>query len=299
MSHGASRKRKPDPDWDAQSKREFSYERDDFERARKMIRAKAGVTLADHKHHLVYSRLSKRLRQLGKRTVGEYLDMLESDPTHPEWRDFTSSLTTHLTSFFREAHHFDLLAAYLAAHRGRPIRIWCAAASTGEEPYSIAMTVAESGRSGLQSVAIYASDIDERALGIAEMGIYPAGRVDRVEPARLKRFFLRGTGANSGLVRLRPELRQSVHFFPLNLQHAHWPVEGKFDVIFCRNVMIYFERDDQTRLIERMVSKLAPGGLLFLGHSENAQCMGKRLTMVGKTAYRLVEHAVARLEGVQ
>ena len=299
MSRDASRKRKSDANWEAQPKREFLYAWEDFERARRMIRAKAGVTLADHKHHLVYSRLSKRLRQLGKRSVGEYLDMLEADPQHPEWHDFTSSLTTHLTSFFREPHHFELLAHYLAQHRGRPIRIWCSAASTGEEPYSIAMTVAESYKTSHHAVKIYASDIDERALGVASVGIYPAARVERVDQARLKRFFLQGTGGNVGFVRLRPEIRQSVHFFPLNLQHGHWPVEGKFDVIFCRNVMIYFEREDQTRLVERLLSKLAPGGLLFLGHSENAQCVGKRLSIVGKTAYQLAEHAVARLEGVQ
>ncbi|MBV8657349.1 MAG: chemotaxis protein CheR [Burkholderiales bacterium] len=299
MSGNASRKRKSDANWEAQPKREFVYAWDDFERARRMIRAKAGVTLADHKHHLVYSRLSKRLRQLGKRTVCEYLDMLEADPLHPEWHDFTSSLTTHLTSFFREPHHFDLLAHYLQAHRGRPIRIWSSAASTGEEPYSIAMTVAECYKTGQHTVTIYASDIDERALGVASVGIYPAARVERMAQGRLKRFFLQGTGDNTGLVRLRPEIRQNMHFFPLNLQHAHWPVEGKFDVIFCRNVMIYFEREDQTKLIERLLSKLAPGGLLFLGHSENAQCVGKRLTLIGKTAYQLVERVAARREGVQ
>jgi len=273
--------------WDELERREFAYSRADFERAREMIRTRAGVALADHKHHLVYSRLSKRLRSLGKRSFAEYLDMLARDSEHAEWQHFTSALTTHLTSFFREPHHFELLAQFVAERRGKPLRIWCAAASTGEEPYSIAITVAEVLGRLNHGVSISATDIDTRALGTAEAGIYTHSRVENLSVDRLRKFFQRGVGGNKGKVRVRPELAQTIRFFPLNLQHAHWPLDGHFDAIFCRNVLIYFNRPDQERLIERLTRLLTPDGILFLGHSENAQCMGKRVTLAGKTAYRL------------
>ncbi len=249
---------------------EFSYGADDFERVRSLIHRKAGISLHAGKQAMVYSRLSRRLRELGHRSVREYLDELEAmrgAGTEAQWQDFVNCLTTNLTAFFREDHHFPILAAELVARAGEPIRIWCNAASTGEEPYSIAMTVIEA-LGPAADVRIVGSDIDTRVLAIAERGVYEAG-AKGLDAARLKRHLLRGSGANSGSIMVRPELRRLVEFQTCNLMDAKLSLGAPFDIIFCRNVMIYFDAPTQRAVLERMHRVARPGALLFAGHSEN------------------------------
>ncbi|MDN3576134.1 CheR family methyltransferase [Chitinimonas viridis] len=266
--------------------RDFAYTGTDFQLAREMIRERAGVALAECKQHMVYNRLSKRVRALGLPSITSYLTLLRKDATHPEWEDFTSALTTHLTAFYREPHHFEMLSELLHARGREPSRIWCAAASTGEEPYTIAMTVAEAYGRFDTPVEIVASDIDIRALAHAEQGIYSLERVTKMPLERIRQFFQRGTGKRHGYARVCPELKRMVSFMPCNLLEARWPIAGHFDFIFCRNVLIYFKREDQYTLTARLVSQLKPQGVLFLGHSENPQGSGLILETVGKTAYR-------------
>ncbi len=268
--------------------RDLRFTSADFRRIRTLVYDYAGIALNESKADMAYARLARRLRKLGLSGFGDYLDLLQADPAHPEWQDFINALTTNLTSFFREAHHFDELAAlFTAADPGAPFRVWCAASSTGEEPYSIAITLAEQIRTRGGKVEILASDIDTQVLQIAASGIYPAERLAKMSRTRVERFFLKGCGANEGKVRVRKELRESLRFFQLNLSADSWPELGMFDAIFCRNVMIYFDKPTQARLIERLAALMTPSAKLFLGHSENIQYLTDRLVPSGRTSYRL------------
>jgi chemotaxis protein methyltransferase CheR len=270
--------------------KEFDFTRSDFERVRALIYQRAGISLADSKQEMVYSRLARRLRATGIQSFVRYLDDLEAGRMATEWEAFTNALTTNLTSFFREAHHFPLLAEQLAGLQrrdGKPLTIWCSAASTGEEPYSIAMTACEAFNSLSPPVQIVATDIDTNVLAVGATGVYPMERVDKVGSERLKRFFLKGRGANEGMARVRPELRQLVSFRQLNLLANEWPVEGQFDAIFCRNVMIYFDKDTQRKILARFVPLMKPHALLFAGHSENFLYVSDSLRLRGKTVYEL------------
>jgi chemotaxis protein methyltransferase CheR len=270
--------------------KEFDFTRRDFERVRALIYRRAGISLADSKQEMVYSRLARRLRANGIASFASYLDALEAGRMPAEWESFTNALTTNLTSFFREAHHFPLLAEHALkarAKHGAPLTIWCSASSTGEEPYSIAMTVCEAFDTLTPPVQIIATDIDTNVLATASAGVYPIERVEKMEQARLRRFFLKGKGAQEGLVRVRPELRQLVTFRPLNLLADGWDVKGPFDVIFCRNVMIYFDKATQRKILSRFVPLMKPDALLFAGHSENFLYVSDSLRLRGKTVYEL------------
>jgi chemotaxis protein methyltransferase CheR len=268
---------------------EFAFDGDDFERVRGLIYRRAGINLHAGKQAMVYSRLSRRLRELGHRSFGAYLQWLESArgaQAEQEWQEFVNCLTTNLTSFFREEHHFALLEAALVQRKGEPLRIWCNAASTGEEPYSLAMTVVEAlGADAL--VSILASDIDTRVLGVAEQGIYPADSRG-LSPERLKRHFLRGSGANAGLIRVKPELQRLLAFRLHNLMDDRWSLGDAFDIVFCRNVMIYFDAPTQRGVLERMHRAMRPRGLLFAGHSENFADSRDLFRLRGKTLYERV-----------
>ncbi len=264
--------------------RQFDFRDADFSRVRKMIHAYAGISLGTHKREMVYSRLARRLRALGMQDFGSYLDQLENEPNAAEWEDFVNALTTNLTAFFREAHHFPILADF-AKRRGGPVSVWCCAASTGEEPYSIAMTLVEAlGPRGSAS-SVLATDIDTNVLNRARAGVYPAERVDKMDGERLRRFFLKGRGANEGQVRVRPEIADMVRYETLNLLAPAWQINEQFDVIFCRNVMIYFDKPTQARILERFVPLLKPGGLLFAGHSENFTYISRDFRLRGQTVY--------------
>lgn len=266
--------------------KEFEFTARDFERVRVLIHKRAGIALADSKQEMVYSRLARRLRATGIRSFQAYLDSLESRQDNEEWEAFTNALTTNLTSFFREAHHFPILADHVRGAR-EPLLIWCAASSTGEEPYSIAMTLCEALGSHASQAHVIATDIDTNVLTTAANGVYPIDRVEKMDPERVKRFFLRGKGAQDGLVRVRPELRQMVTFKQLNLLSDDWPVSGPFDAIFCRNVMIYFDKPTQGKILARFAPMMKPDALLFAGHSENFLYVSDAFKLRGKTVYEL------------
>ncbi|MBL6749034.1 MAG: chemotaxis protein CheR [Nevskia sp.] len=267
-------------------RREFRYSRGDFERVRALIHRRAGIALAPGKQDMVYSRLVRRLRHHGLRSFAEYLDLLERDGGD-EWEAFTNALTTNLTDFFREAHHFDALRGLLGAQPASArLQIWSAAASTGEEPYSIAMTAVEHFGGFHAPVAVLATDIDTQVLDTARRGVYPAERLAKLGDERRRRFFLRGTGPNEGYCRVRDELRRLVEFRPLNLLDARWDLRGPFAAVFCRNVMIYFDKATQRAIVEKILPLLAPGGLFFAGHSESFLHAADLLKSCGRTTYR-------------
>ena len=269
------------------SGREFKFTMQDFRRVQKLIYEHAGISLSESKQELVYSRLSRRLRATGMRSFDEYLGRLEQGGGD-EWEAFTNALTTNLTSFFREQHHFPILAEQMRKHKGRdPFTIWCSAASTGEEPYSLAMTAVEAFNSFTPPVTILATDLDTSVLETARAGIYPLARIDKLEPERVKRFFLRGTGQQEGYVRVRKELRDLIEFRQINLLDKSWPIKPPLDVIFCRNVMIYFDKPTQLEILKKFVPLLGADGLMFAGHSESFYHAEEYFKLRGKTVYEL------------
>lgn len=267
------------------AQREYPFSPGDFRRVRDLIAKLAGIALAEHKENMVYNRLARRLRSTGIGSFGAYLDLIEQ-PDAAERGQFVNALTTNLTSFFREGHHFEMLAAYAAARRrsapdGGRLRVWSSACSTGEEPYSAAIVLREAEC----AAEIVATDIDTEVLRRAQRGNYALDAVDSMSPERLRRFFLKGVGPNEGRIMVRPELQAMVRFSPCNLQGNDWPSGERFDVIFCRNVMIYFSRESQRQVLDRFVGVLRPGGLLFVGHSESYATGHTALQNCGKTAY--------------
>jgi len=265
--------------------REFEFNASDFEKVRKLIHEHAGIALSPAKQDMVYSRLARRLRACGDRTFAQYLTRLERDRS--EWETFVNSLTTNLTSFFREAHHFDILAEQLRkVAEKRTIKIWCCASSTGEEPYSLAITACEAFDSLNPPVQIIATDIDTAVLAHGEAGSYRQERVERLSPERLRKFFLRGTGDQDGVVKVRPELRRLITFRRINLLEANWPVQGPLDAIFCRNVMIYFDKPTQYGILKRFQPLLRPDGQLFAGHSESFMHAADLFRSRGRTVYQ-------------
>jgi chemotaxis protein methyltransferase CheR len=256
-----------------------------------MIKERAGIHLQASKRSMVQGRLARLLREHAMPGYGVLLDAVER-PGSALWQPFVNALTTNLTSFFREAYHFPLLAEFLRAQRG-PVRIWCAAASTGEEPWSIAMTALET-LGPAAPVSILASDVDTDVLATARAGVYPLDAARGLEPARLKRWFLRGTGPNAGRMRVRPELARVVEFAQVNLVHDAVRVPAPYDVVFCRNVMIYFDPPTQRAVLERLHAAMRPGGLLFAGHSENFTAHADLFSLRGKTVYERVAQRLAR-----
>lgn len=272
------------PDADDIQDREFVWTDADFARVQSLIYQRAGISLHDGKHAMVYSRLSRRLRDTGYRSFSEYLTWLESHDG-AEWQEFVNALTTNLTSFFREQHHFDILASHLKSKPASTSwRVWCNAASTGEEPYSIVMTAIDAlgPRSNFK---LWASDIDSKVLATAARGVYRLDGIKGIDTARLQRFFMRGKGANEGMIRVKPELQSMIEFLSVNLIRDDWPFREPFDVVFCRNVMIYFDGPTQRRVLEKIHRVMKPHGLLFVGHSENFNESRDLFVLRGKTVY--------------
>jgi chemotaxis protein methyltransferase CheR len=271
------------------SDREFHFSHRDFDEVRKLIYDHAGIALTDAKEDMVYSRLARRLRATGMKTFREYLSFLNAGH-EDEWEAFVNSLTTNLTDFFRENHHFILLKEFLKPRRDRPILLWSSASSTGEEPYSMAMSAVEVFGGFNAPVQILASDLDTNVLKKAEEGIYPIDRMKKLSSEQQRRFFLKGSGARAGYVKVRPELRAMVSFFQLNLLAPTWPIRNPVDAIFCRNVMIYFDKPTQHKILSRMKPLLKKDGLLFVGHSEALYHATDLFRLRGQTVY---EHAEA------
>jgi len=264
----------------------------EFDELRSIIKKLTGISLSDSKRQLVYRRVSGRLKALGIETFREYCDYLRSD-SEGELEEFTNSITTNLTSFFREQHHFDYLVNTLLpeimagkASSGRRLRIWSAGCSTGEEAYSLAITLRESWPD-LQKwdARILATDLDTEVLSTCRAGLYPAERVEKMPRKQRNRWFLKSSVDGRQMIKVRPELRELITFKQLNLMEE-WPMRGKFDVIFCRNVMIYFDKPTQKTLVERYAGLLENDGHLFVGHSESLFNVTDRFTLLGKTIYR-------------
>ncbi len=273
--------------------REFRLTDGDFTRIAQLVEASAGIRLPEAKREMVYSRLSRRLRELKLTEFSAYLELLEQDDAGTEMGQFINAITTNLTAFFRENHHFEflreqLLPALAAQGRQRRLRIWSAGCSTGEEPYSIAMVVREVlGSARGWDAKILATDLDTNVLATASRGLYPLERTRGIGEGRLGRFFLRGRGDNAGWVRVKPELQELISFRQLNLL-GPWPLRGPFDLIFCRNVVIYFSKETQRRLFDRYADILKPDGHLFIGHSESLFKVCERFRLVGSTTYQRV-----------
>jgi len=272
------------------TEQEFTLTPADFERVRQLIYQRAGISLHAGKQAMVYSRLSRRLRETGHASFAAYLQWLEGSAGaagEAEWQEFVNCLTTNLTAFFREEHHFHALVEDLRARAARPLRIWCNAASTGEEPYSLAMTVVETLGVSAQA-RLVCSDIDTKVLATAQRGVYTAD-ARGLSAERLKRHFLRGTGANAGHIRVRPELARLIDFRSFNLMSPSWSSLGDpFDIVFCRNVMIYFDNPTQRKVLEHTHAAMTPGGLLYVGHSENFTEARDLFRLRGKTIYERV-----------
>ncbi len=263
--------------------KEFKYSTADFQAVRNKLRNIAGINLVESKDSMVYSRLSRRIRALKLNSFRDYLSYVDSHSD--EHQEFVNSLTTNLTSFFRENHHFEHLKTFIKNKKG-PVKIWCSASSTGEEPYSIAMTAVEALNSFNPSVSIVASDIDSNVLETASNGIYKGEALDGLPISRKKQFFQRGKGKNAGFARVVPELRRMIEFRKLNLMDEQYDLSRDFDVIFCRNVMIYFEKDTQVVILRKILRHLKKDGLYIAGHSENFSHVSDLLEPMGKTIYK-------------
>lgn len=266
----------------------YAFSVRDFDAIRKLLLAKTGINLSDSKPQMVYSRLSRRLQALRLTSFQEYIQWLQQHPEEHE--EFVNALTTNLTAFFREAHHFDVLAdhALKVFNQRKQLRCWCAAASTGEEPYSIAMTLADAAKGFNGSIEIIASDIDSRVLSQAQAGVYDIARIKNVPDVYLKKFFLKGRGIHSGKVKVTDTLKNMVDFRQINLLDSRWSIKPPFDIIFCRNVMIYFDKKTQLEILQKMISLLAPDGLYIAGHSESFLHASHLVTLAGKSIYRPV-----------
>lgn len=260
----------------------------ELQRIGKLIYRRAGIVVNAQKREMIFNRLSRRVRELALNSFSDYVGILESHAEHPEWQTFINALTTNLTSFFRESYHFPVLAEH-ARQRGGGYRVWCTAASTGEEPCSIAITLDECLGSSISGPRVWASDIDTDVLSKAEAGMYRLSDLQTLTLAQKRHYFLRGAGEHSERVKAKPSLLAGIHYQQLNLLDEKWDVPGPFDAIFCRNVMIYFDAPTQMRLLARFARLLKPGGLLFVGHSEHFSHPHLPLRLRGQSVYELTE----------
>jgi chemotaxis protein methyltransferase CheR len=271
--------------------REFAFGDEDFEALRTLVKQLTGINLSDQKRELVYGRLARRLRALQLKSFGEYRDLLARDGGC-EIAQFCNAITTNLTAFFREPHHFDYLREQvllpLAANPAAPrrLRIWSAGCSTGEEPYSVAMTVLESLPDLRRwDVRILATDLDSDVLQRGSRGIYAEDRLKNMSLQRRMRFFTERRDREGLQYEVSPELRSLVIFKQLNLMHT-LPMRGPLQAVFCRNVVIYFDKNTQRDLFCRVSQLQRPGDLLFLGHSESLFKVTEDYALIGKTVYR-------------
>lgn len=275
------------------NQRDYAFSDSDFHQLRNLVSEHTGISLSDAKKDLVYGRLSKRVRAHSMDSFADYANFLSQNPGD-ELEHFTNAITTNLTSFFREAHHFDFLQRQALneikqrnSHSKR-IRIWSAGCSTGEEPYSIAVSLLESFPDlGNWDVKILATDLDTNCVQHARDGVYTEDRVTGIDANQLRRWFEKGSGALEGKVRVHKKLRELITFKSLNLMRE-WPMRGPFDIVFCRNVVIYFDKPTQQILFNRMADLMPAGTLLFLGHSESLHNVTDKFELLEKTIYRRV-----------
>jgi chemotaxis protein methyltransferase CheR len=271
-----------------EKEREFKFTAEDFNVLRKLSNEYSGIQVPDERFDMFYSRLSKRVRKLGLNDFKEYCQYLRNNHDD-EFTEFINAITTNLTSFFREQHHFDYLKnvvipELLVRNKGtKQIRIWSAGCSTGEEPYSLAMTLLENVSAGWD-VQILATDLDTHVLKTASDGIYTQDRITDLSPDILKRWFMKSKSSPEH-VKVKSELQQIIQFKQLNLMQE-WPMKTVFDVIFCRNVLIYFDRETKAALAKRYAKMLASKSWLFIGHSESLNQICNEFELVATTSYR-------------
>lgn len=273
------------------NEREFRFTKQDFDLLRRLVNEQTGITLSDHKQEMLYSRLSRRLRALNLDSFSNYYHLLKEEGGE-ELVHFINAVTTNLTAFFREPHHFSFLTQQLfpklleEKHDTKRIRIWSAGCASGEEPYSIAIVVKEFFPYDWD-VKILATDLDSSMIERGGRGIYEAERVNGISEERLSRWFRKGKGAQAGKVHISPELQGMVVFKQLNLMHP-WPLQGPLDIIFCRNVVIYFDKATQRVLFDRFANLLKLDGFLFVGHSENLFQLTTRFQLQQQTIYKKI-----------
>ncbi len=261
----------------------------EFDLFRSLIYETAGIHLNDSKRALLGARLGRRLRQLGLESLSAYYAHVAREGER-ELAHLLDAITTNETHFFREPRQFEeldrtVIPAWLAAQRPRAVRVWSAGCSTGEEPYSIAMLLHAALASRGWRVQIVATDLSMRVLAQAEEGEWSLARAAEIPEPYLRRYMLRGTGSKAGRIAAGDEIRSMISFRRLNLNDAPWPIEGTFDLIFCRNVLIYFDAESKRRAIASLLERLAPGGILLLGHSESLCGWNHGLRSVGPTMY--------------
>src|SRR5262245_48843875 len=268
---------------------------EEFNLIRRLAMEHAGIALADYKRNMVYRRVSKRLRVLGLQDVSEYCALLSDPASTGEIQGLINALTTNKTEFFRESHHFEHLATTalprilrsLNQSRRRRLRLWSAGCSSGQEPYSMAMTLCDSVPDLAQwDARILATDIDTEIISKARPGIYGSEDLSSIPPP-YRRKFVEPVAGEDGKFRICESVRSRVAFMPLNL-HEHWPMHGPFDAIFCRNVVIYFDKPTQCRLFDRFAGILQAGGYLYVGHSESLYKVSERFCPVGQSIYQKV-----------
>lgn len=270
--------------------REFLFTEKDFNYLRKVANEYSGITVSDDKYDMYYARIAKRVRLLGLNNFSEYCTYLKNNHAK-EFTNFINSITTNLTSFFRENYHFEYLEKEIIPEfkkkyaTKKSLRVWCSAASTGEEPYSIAITLAENFNLNNWDIKFLATDIDSNVLDTARNGVYEMQRISNLSKSRKNRWFRKGTGENKGIVRVDDALKKLIAFKRLNLIQE-WPIKNKFDIIFCRNVFIYFDGPTKEMILERFYDLLNDDGYLILGHSESIHSMNTAYEAVGHTIYR-------------
>lgn len=275
--------------------REFPMTDKDFEFIRKLAHEHTGIVLTDHKREMIYSRIVRRIRALKLKSFDDYCNYLQSH-VGEELTHFINAITTNLTSFFRETHHFEFLRSTVFPElkqkraKEKRVRGWSAGCSTGEEPYSIAITMAEAFDSTWDA-KLLATDLDSNVLAHAQTGLYVADRVNQIDDQRQQKWFTQekqptASGSQQdNLYRVKPSLQTMLSFKQLNLL-GDWPMKGPFDFIFCRNVVIYFSKETQRILFDRYANMLSSDGYLFIGHSESLHGVTNRFESLGKTIYR-------------
>lgn len=274
-------------------RREFEFNDKDFSSIVEIVKDKTGITLATHKRNMVYSRLAKRLRELKFGSFAQYIAYLQGEEGESESGNFVNAITTNLTSFFREGHHFDHLKDYLKKMvdenpSNKRVRIWSSASSSGQEPYSIAMTVLNAVPNISQwDIKILATDIDTGMLDKCRAGEYKLEMLEEIPPEYQKKYVVKSSTDKNSII-MADSIKKLLTFKPLNLLHQ-FPMKGPFDVIFCRNVVIYFDKPTQKDLFDRMANILKPDGLLYVGHSESLFKVSDRFELEGRTTYRRIK----------
>jgi chemotaxis protein methyltransferase CheR len=271
--------------------REFPMTAENFATLQQCAYDSTGIKLTEHKKEMVYSRVARRIRQLRLGNFDEYCALVE-DLKHSEHDAFVNIITTNLTSFYRENHHFEFFRSTVIPwlqnknQFTKKLRIWSAGCSSGEEPYTLAAVIQQSGAFRYWDIKILATDLDSDTLNKGRVGKYSAEKLDNLSDEQYKSLFARSE--DGAMLNVKDELKSLIHFKRLNLMENPWPMSGPFDVLFCRNVVIYFDKDTQKQLFERYANLMVPDGYLFIGHSESLNGVSDRFKVCGKTIYRKV-----------